>query len=244
MAKKKTEFLYSSLYNLKKIKKKRDQLAPASQALYDQLLELHSGDIRAVVDGTAGLSTADRKAYVTPYVELGRALKKAHNPKSRGYQAPPWGTMKGLARLYAGFLAWLKNGHRYREGELNAPASEEALLELQTYLRGAMDKADYFLPSAFVDAYRVCDGVSASLRMHPETGLRMMSVAEIQVQHAALSEQYGKPYLVPFSDDGAGNFFTLWGSEVYDLNHEDGGAVAMAPGLQKVLSKAHKPTRW
>ena len=234
--------LNSTGHTLRAIKRQRGKLSPDSQAIYDELVKIDKAGPREIVDGVVGLTAAQRKAYIEPYAELGRRLKKAHNPNSRAYRPPPWGTLKRVARSYPVFLAWLKNRHRYKPGELHPPATDDELSGLQALVGKTVGKDDYRLPAGLVDSYRICDGVDASLLMHPDTGLRLLRVAEIRACYLDRVRSV-RDWLVPFSGDGAGNIYAVGGVEVYDINHEDDTVTAIAPSFGKFFSKAHKPVR-
>lgn len=210
--------------------------------LYKELAAFAREDLRDLVDGVVGLKAAERKAYVEPYMDLYRAMKKAHKPRKR-YSVPPFGTMRRITKYLKPLTVWLKSRHKYRDGELNAPATDEELLGLQDYFREATGDKEFLLPRTLIDSLRISNGVNVPMLMFHDTWVRLYSVDEIREAHQELLERFGDhPERVPFSPGINGNYLvTLRNMEVYDLNHEDGNMRPAAPGLYKVLSKAHKP---
>lgn len=93
------------------------------------------------------------------------------------------------------------------------------------------------------DSLHICDGMASHVRMHD--GIRMLSVEEILVQYAEMAEAELDPYLVPFGEDGAGNYYLLngCGGDVEDLCNEGLERTPCYPSLGKYVAKAHKVTR-
>lgn len=238
----------SSLDLLKQIQKKAKKLPDPD--VHRQLLDVYATDLRALVDGVVDLKPAERKTYVNRYADLAKQLKP-YNKK--GYAPPPRLQMGKVARTFSVFLGWLKNRYKYKDGELNPPATDAQLQEFQDLMtqetQPPVDSIAYeegqrgsFLPAAFVDSYRICNGMGVNVRMHNSIRILPLEII-IQTYKDLVSQEriFGKE--IPFGDDGAGNYYLLSGEDVIDLNHEDNARTAVYPSLGHFLSKAHKVTR-
>jgi hypothetical protein len=237
----------SSLSFLLEIKRKFQDFAPQDVDLYEQLIDLYGSDLRAVIDGVVGKTPAERKAYLAPYTVINNRIKK-YNLKR--WCPPPGLQMQQVAAAFPVVLGWMKNRHKYQDGELNPPASAEMLRTLQDLLKkstappkGSMlereGRTGADLPTGFVDSYLICDGMSGNVRLG---GTHFLPIESILEQYHALLER-DKKSLLPFGDDGAGNFYVMVGNEVYNLNHEGNELWPLYPSLGTFLTKACEVTR-
>lgn len=239
-----TQKLLSIQTSLQSIKSPQKKLSADHLELYEQLVTFTDQAPRELVDGVVGLSVSERKAYVTPYLDLYKSLVKAFNPKSQNYQAPPLGTLRLITKNMEGVLGWLKSRHKYKPNDLNDPASDDELLTLQDYFREATGDKDFYLPMSLIDSMRISDGANVRMLMYFDTWLRLYSTQEIREAHQEMLDRFGPhPERIPISPGVSGNYLVLWRGEVYDLNHEDGTMQPIAPGLYKILAKAHQPQR-
>jgi hypothetical protein len=217
--------------------KKRKELDEREAALVAQLLEVFDTPLREFVDQVVGLSTADRKALVTPFNELKKQLKKVFKPKD--YSPPPRLQVKQSIGNYELVFGWLKNRHKYKEGDLLPPATDEELERLSAQMQ-EHNGEDFKITAQFVDAYRICNGMGDMVRMHD--GMRFMCINEILECHEDFVAR-GLGHILPFGEDGTGNFYGLSGSEIVDVNHEDDSVIPVYKNLGTFLSKAHKVKR-
>jgi hypothetical protein len=244
---------YGSYEPLKKLhKSKRAKFDAEELELIDRLVAVHNEGLRAVVDGVVGLKAPERKAYIAPYVELGKSLDKKMKPNSRGYMPPPRGLLKSAAGNYPVFLGWLKNRHKYREGELAPAVSRDELATLEQALREKSGNSEFLLSDSFCDCFSVCGGMHPHVRTDPMGGLTLFRLNEVLPAYEDMLKRFssssgsssGYPLekMTPLSEDGAGNLYAVWGNDVYDCNHEDGSVMPMGV-LPKLIAKAHKVTR-
>ena len=242
--------LSSSRSELEKIRETFAEFAPQDAGLYQHLAELYEADLRQIVDVVVKLKPAERKGAVAPYESLSSELKKY---TKSGLRTSPAREMKRVASAFPVLLGWLKNRHKYKDGELNPPASDDSLRELEAAIKRASapppgspsaleGNTGFSLHSEFVDSYRVCDGMSDNVRVH---GYHIFPVAKIAEVYADFANRDAPSNHLPFADDGAGNYlvFNLIGGTVSDLNHEDDMLSPVFPSLAKFVSKAHKVTR-
>jgi hypothetical protein len=240
---------YGSYEPLKKLhKSKRAKFDAEEIELIDRLVALHNEGLRAVVDGVLGLKAPERKAYIAPYVELGKSLDKKMKPNSRGYMPPPRGLLKSAAGNYPVFLGWLKNRHKYKEGELAPAASRDELETLHQSLQEKSGISEFFLSDSYCDCYNVCGGMDPIVRTDPMGGLTLFRLNEVLPAYEDMIKRFNSgascplEKMTPLSEDGAGNLYAVWGKDVYDCNHED-GSVMPSGVLPKLIAKAHKVTR-
>lgn len=248
---KKENTFNSSLGYLNQIKQKFKKTFPDDVDLYEQLVALYSSDLRAVIDEMAGLKPAERKEPLAPYLAMQKRLKK-FDPK--GYRPPPGMQMRWVARAFDVVIGWLKNRHKYKDGELLPPASDEQLQQLQDAISAktaphpdsiaaAEGNKGSFLSSSFVDLYKICNGMASHVRMHD--GIRLLPIDEILEAYNEFETRDIPDNVIPLGDDGAGNYYALnlSNSDIEDVNHEDDERIPTYPSLGKFLSKAHKVSR-
>lgn len=237
----------NDLFDKDALKCTASSLHPDSEELElsRQLLTLQSKGMRTIIDGVVGRSAAERKTYIQPYIDLNKALVKKMKPNSRGYIGPLRGKLKTCSKTFSVFLGWLKNRHKYKEGELLPPATVSEMKIVQNLLREKSGNSNFYLPSALCDSFLICGGMVPEVRTNPIGGLTILKLSEIPAAYEDMVKRFESSSLhTPLSDDGAGNLYAVGtDNDVYDYNHEDGTQTCIA-SFPKFISKAHKVIRY
>lgn len=175
---------------------------------------------------------AERKAFIEPYKPLLEAVRKACKSNSRAYLAPSHPKEQLRARVYAitqVVYGWLKNGHKYKKGELNDGTSLEKLQQLQ-------DKCskERLLPPSLVESYLIYDGMSDwNVRVWGAMSFASVDYI-INTNSEYLNEEQREKGFIPFGVDGAGN---TWGvNSMLEKYLTNGKLNSLAPVYEKITN--------
>lgn len=234
------------LFDKAQVKKTAANLRPDEEemGLCRLLLDAYNSGLRNLIDGVVGLKAAERKEYIKPWADLGKRLTQKMRPNSSRHVGPLKAKLQACAKNYGVFLGWLKNRYRYRDGELQPPASTEDLVALREELRRLSDNSGFNIPSALCDSMLICAGMAPNVRTNPMGGFTIFKLEDIPGAYQNMVEKYEfSQYMIPFSEDGAGNLYAISSdNDVFLYNHEDGSQNRVSP-LAKMIAKAHKVTR-
>jgi len=171
-------------------------------------------------------------------------IEKKGKPSKTAYHA--LSTMNGIVYPMTQVIhGWLKNGHKYKTGELLAPATDEQLQELQDLFPKC------YLPICLVESYKIYGGIaSPNVRLWGTMSLAPIDLVIQQTKERDTYHQEKKT--LPFGYDGAGNTWVLKLEDskksirayTYDVNHEESNYLrSINKRFCDIINKNHKIER-
>lgn len=209
----------------------------------EQLEELLNLDLATWVSHCNALKSATaRKEFIAPYKALFDVIEKRGRP-GKAYHA--WDEINGIIYPATQVIhGWLKNGHKYKTGELLPPATEAQLQALQDLF-----PKDY-LPICLLQSYQIYGGIAQpNVRLWGCMSLAPIDLVTEQTKKRNAYQQ--KIKALPFGYDGAGNTWvvTLDGKKpaiayVKDINHEEPNySRSLDKRFCDIINKNHKLER-